>query len=492
MIGGWLPQKGSDEELGALLAGYYEDPGKDAAELRFAGKVGTGFSREEARKLVGLLRERAREDSPFSGRQPQRGARFTEPDLVAEVDYGELTREGMLRHPAYKGLRTDKDSREVGLELPEDSAAPGEPAAPGELPVAEDGALFDVRAVPAPRGKGGVEVEVEGRTLRLTNLDKVLYPATGFTKRDLIDHYVRVSGVLLPHLHDRPLTLKRYPDGVEGGHFFEKQCPSHRPEWIETARVPSERKGTIEFCLVNDLPSLVWIANLADLELHPSLSTAADLEHPTAMAFDLDPGPGEDLVDCCQVAIWIRGMLGNLGVECFPKVSGKKGLHLFVPLNGTAGYETDQAVRAPGRGDARAALSRSGHVEHGEVPAQGPRPRRLEPERPPQDHPRAVFAPRHRAPGGLHAAALGRGRARPRGGGPCLARLHARGDAGPGRRARRPLRTGALARAGAAERLSARRATDAFATIASWPFALTWTRSSSARCPRRSRAARSA
>jgi len=150
---------------------------------------------------------------------------------------------------------------------------------------------------------------------------------------------VRVSGVLLPHLHDRPLTLKRYPDGVDGGHFFEKQCPSHRPDWIETARVPSERKGTIEFCLINDLPSLVWIANLADLELHPSLSTAADLEHPTAMAFDLDPGPGTDLIDCCRVGLWIRGMLGNLGMECFPKVSGKKGLHVFVPLNGTAGYE---------------------------------------------------------------------------------------------------------------------------------------------------------
>jgi bifunctional non-homologous end joining protein LigD len=341
VIGGWLPQKDSERELGALLVGYHPDPGKGDEGLRFAGKVGTGFDRQERRRLVGLLEERAREDSPFTGRQPQRGSRFVEPDLVAEVDYGEMTRERMLRHPAYKGLRTDKAASEVGLEVadPATPSGAGEPAGPGELPVSEEGEAFDVRAVPAPRGRSGVEVEVEGRTLRLTNLDKVLYPATGFTKRDLIDYYVRVSGVLLPHLHDRPLTLKRYPDGVDGGHFFEKKCPSHRPEWVQTASVPSERKGTIEFCLANELATLVWLGNLADLELHPSLSTAADIEHPTAMAFDLDPGPGTDLLDCCRVALWIRGMLGNLGLDCFPKVSGQKGLHLFVPLGGSASYE---------------------------------------------------------------------------------------------------------------------------------------------------------
>jgi bifunctional non-homologous end joining protein LigD len=341
VIGGWLPQKDRDRELGALLVGYHPEPAEEDGRLRFAGKVGTGFTREEARRLVGLLDERARKESPFAGRRPQRGARFVEPDLVAEVDYGELTREGMLRHPSYKGLRTEKPASEVTLEVPEaePAAGAGEPAGPDEVPVSEEGQTFDVRAVPAPKGRSGVEVEVEERNLRLTNLDKVLYPATGFTKRDLIDYYVRISGVLLPHLHDRPLTLKRYPNGVEGGHFFEKQCPSHRPEWIATAVVPSERKGTIEFCLVEELPTLVWLGNLADLELHPSLSVASDMEHPTAMAFDLDPGPGTDLIDCCRIGLLIHGMLANLGIQSFPKVSGKKGLHLFVPLGGTASYE---------------------------------------------------------------------------------------------------------------------------------------------------------
>jgi bifunctional non-homologous end joining protein LigD len=197
---------------------------------------------------------------------------------------------------------------------------------------------FDVKQVRA-RGRTGTLVEVEGRELKLTNLDKVLYPEAGFAKRDVIDYYARIAGTLGPHLKDRPLTLKRYPDGVEGPHFFEKSCPAHRPEWLDTVTVPSERKGQIRFCLAGDLPSLVWLGNLADLELHPSLSRAQELDHPSSLAFDLDPGPGTDLLDCIEVGQLIRGMLDRLGLAAFPKVSGKKGLHLYVPLNGTATYE---------------------------------------------------------------------------------------------------------------------------------------------------------
>ncbi|HEX8753816.1 MAG TPA: non-homologous end-joining DNA ligase, partial [Solirubrobacterales bacterium] len=199
------------------------------------------------------------------------------------------------------------------------------------------GGHFDVREVRAP--SAGALVEVEGRELKLTNLDKVLYPEAGFTKREVIDYYARIAPVLGPHLEDRPLTLKRYPDGVEGQHFFEKSCPAHRPEWVDTVTVPSERKGQIRFCLVGDLPSLVWLGNLADLELHPSLSRAQEMERPSALAFDLDPGPGTDLLDCIEVGLLIRGMLDRLGLATFPKVSGKKGLHLYAPLNGSATYE---------------------------------------------------------------------------------------------------------------------------------------------------------
>jgi bifunctional non-homologous end joining protein LigD len=179
-----------------------------------------------------------------------------------------------------------------------------------------------------------VHVEVEGRELSLSNLDKVMYPETGFTKGQVIDYYTRIAPVVLPHLRDRPLTLKRYPNGVEGGHFYEKQCPSHRPDWVRSEAVELSSK-TIHFCICDELPTLVWLANLADLELHPSLSKVPDVERPTIMAFDLDPGPGTGLAECCEVALLLREALSALGLESFPKTSGSKGIQVYVPLNGT-------------------------------------------------------------------------------------------------------------------------------------------------------------
>jgi bifunctional non-homologous end joining protein LigD len=173
-----------------------------------------------------------------------------------------------------------------------------------------------------------VEVEVEGRRLSLSNLDKVLYPEVGFTKGQVIDYYTRIASAVLPHLRDRPLTLKRYPNGVDAQYFYEKRCPSHAPEWVRR----EEFQG-IEYCVCDDLPTLVWLANLADLELHPSLSLVdADLR-PTVMAFDLDPGPGAGLPECCEVAFLLREALSRLGLECFPKTSGSKGIQIYVPLN---------------------------------------------------------------------------------------------------------------------------------------------------------------
>jgi bifunctional non-homologous end joining protein LigD len=173
-----------------------------------------------------------------------------------------------------------------------------------------------------------VEVEVEGRRLSLSNLDKVMYPAVGFTKGQLIDYYSRIAPVLLPHLRDRPLTLKRYPNGVEGQYFYEKRKPSHAPEWVRTAKA-----FDIEYVVCDDLPTLVWLANLADLELHPSLSRADEIMRPAVMAFDLDPGPPAGLAECCEVALILREALGHVGLECFAKTSGSKGIQVYVPLN---------------------------------------------------------------------------------------------------------------------------------------------------------------
>jgi bifunctional non-homologous end joining protein LigD len=185
------------------------------------------------------------------------------------------------------------------------------------------------------------ELEVSGKRLQVSNLDKVLYPRAGFTKGNVIDYYIRISKVLLPHLKMRPLTLKRYPNGVEEEFFYEKKCPSHRPPWVNTAKVWSEgNQRDIYFCMANDLPTLVWAANLADLELHTSLSRYPKVQSPTTMVFDLDPGAPADIVQCCQVGVWLREMFEKRGFQCFPKTSGSKGLQVYVPLNTPTNYET--------------------------------------------------------------------------------------------------------------------------------------------------------
>lgn len=179
-------------------------------------------------------------------------------------------------------------------------------------------------------------VEVDGRELKLTNLDKVLYPEAGFTKGEMVDYYARVAPAIVPHLSGRAVTLRRFPEGVEDldAAFFEKRCPKHRPQWVKTAKVEAgPRAGVIEFCVCDSLPTLVWMAQLAAIELHPSLSLSRAPKRPTVLAFDLDPGPPADVVDCCRVGLRLREMFGHFGLECFAKTSGSKGLQVYVPLN---------------------------------------------------------------------------------------------------------------------------------------------------------------
>ncbi|MGC2111314.1 MAG: non-homologous end-joining DNA ligase [Candidatus Korobacteraceae bacterium] len=183
-------------------------------------------------------------------------------------------------------------------------------------------------------------VDVEGKHLKVSNLEKVLYPEAGFTKGQVIDYYVRIAPVLLPHLHGRPLTMKRYPNGVNGQFFYEKNCPVHRPDWVQTAKVWSEGNNRwMDYCLAQDLPTLVWAANLADLELHTSLSLGKEILQPTFIVFDLDPGAPANIVQCCQVGIWVRDIFSKLGLKSFAKTSGSKGLQLYVPLNTKVTYD---------------------------------------------------------------------------------------------------------------------------------------------------------
>ena len=192
------------------------------------------------------------------------------------------------------------------------------------------------------------ELIVEGRKLGVSNLNKVLYPKAGFTKGQLIDYYIRIAPVLLPHLKDRPLTMKRYPNGVEEPFFYEKNCPAHRPPWVKTAKVWSEgNQREMHYCLIQDLPTLVWAANLADIELHTSLARKKDVTRPTMMVFDLDPGVPADIIQCCQVGLRLRDLLEGMKLKSWAKTSGSKGLQVYVPLNTPATFDqTKELSRA--------------------------------------------------------------------------------------------------------------------------------------------------
>jgi len=176
-------------------------------------------------------------------------------------------------------------------------------------------------------------VEIAGKRLSLSNLEKDLYPSYGFTKAHILEYYRRIAKFILPHVKDRALTLKRYPEGVEEEFFFEKRCPSHHPEWVKTAEVSPEEGEPMEVCLVNDLETLMWVENLASLELHVPLARAGSPETPDSMVFDLDPGDGANILDCARVALILRDLLTHVRLASYVKTSGKKGLHVYVPLN---------------------------------------------------------------------------------------------------------------------------------------------------------------
>jgi bifunctional non-homologous end joining protein LigD len=376
VIGGWIPGEGRrTQRIGALLMGYYkkaersdagqarpdaERPGQDAGPdaprstlFGYAGRVGTGFTErtlDDLRKRLAPLR---RDGSPFD-RAPKlpRESVFVEPQLVAEIEFRAWTNDGVMRAPSFKGLREDKDPREVVLEPDTEAAVTTGRDGNGNgdddlrpagdrrrsataLDPASPEALFDdVERQP----DGALAVATEGRRLKITNWDKVLFPQTGFTKGDLVAFYARIAPAVLPHLHDRPLTLKRYPNGVDQPYFYEKQSPSHRPDWVQTARI-----GDVNYTVAQDRPTLIWLANLADVELHTSLSLVQRPEQPTMMVFDLDPGAPAGIVECCVVGLVLHGLFEQLGLESVAKTSGSKGLQVYVPL----GTRTDYRATKP-------------------------------------------------------------------------------------------------------------------------------------------------
>ena len=288
--------------FGALVVGVHE-----AGGLRWAGNVGTGFTDAEIERLLGLLKPLERPDSPFSEvpkmpRVRRSDVVWVEPRLVAEVEFAEWTREGRLRAPVYVGLREDKSATEVRRER---------------------------TPLPAVLRKGR-------RELRLRNLGKPFWPEEGITKGDLIAYYRDVAEVLVPHLRGRPFTMKRYPDGWQGNHFFQKQAPSHMPAWIKRAPFPaSTREGEkkiVDYALVDDELALLWMANMGCIDLH-AWSSRVDRPHrPDWVMFDLDPSEGVGFTEVVTVARLVKETLDLLELEGFPKTSGSRGIHILVPI----------------------------------------------------------------------------------------------------------------------------------------------------------------
>jgi bifunctional non-homologous end joining protein LigD len=288
---------------------------REGGELRYVGNVGTGFTDKEIRSLMAKLKPLRRDTSPFAVVPKMPRVRkdeivWTEPKLVAEVEYVEYTHDGRLRAPSYQGLREDKPAEEVHREEP----------------------LHDV-------------VKSRGHTLKLSNLDKVFWPGEGITKGDLLRYYQRIAPVVVPHLADRPFTMKRYPNGIADKFFFQKDAPSHMPEWIPTYRAlvstrekPRQKKW-VNFPLVNDELALLWMINMGCIDLNTWYSRIDKPDRPDFVLFDLDPAQGAGFPETVQVALLVKEALDALGLESFPKTSGSDGMHVLVPVERRHTYD---------------------------------------------------------------------------------------------------------------------------------------------------------
>jgi bifunctional non-homologous end joining protein LigD len=329
----WLKIKAREEQE-FVIAGYTKGEGRRARsfgalvlavqrgdELVWAGNCGTGFGEAEIERLLGKLRPLVRKTSPLAVVPKMPRVRsddvvWVSPKLVAQVEFSEWTRDGRLRAPSYKGLRDDKESADVHREQP-------------------------------------IETEIKrgSRVLRLSNLDKVFWPGKGITKGDLLDYYRRIAPALVPHLRNRPFTMKRYPDGIEGGHFFQKDAPSHMPDWIAKRPFPAtsrdgKSKRMISYPLVNDELALLWMVNMGCIDMNAWYSRVDRPDRPDFVLFDLDPADDVGFPETVRVAHLIRNLLEAIGLSSYAKTSGSDGIHVLVPIARRHGYEDTRSFSA--------------------------------------------------------------------------------------------------------------------------------------------------
>jgi len=309
VIGGWTPGKrGRSRSFGALLLGQYE-----AGKLRYAGKVGTGF---DGRQLAGIRRslgDLATEVRPFVEDPGEPDARWAQPRMICDVKFSERL-DGAIRFPVFMGLRPDKEPSDVILS----TRPPVEP--------------------PERVGRKG--------RVSLSNPDKIFWPGTGYTKADLFEYYMRTAEAILPHLKDRPLTLYRQPDGITGESFFQRNRPAFAPGWVESRQIDGDQHTLIDSILCQDAETLAWLANMGCIELHPGLSRWDQPDRPDFVIFDIDPVSPAEYGDACRVALMLHDTLSDVGFRTYVKTSGKRGLHLFLPIKSELTYEQTRSFAA--------------------------------------------------------------------------------------------------------------------------------------------------
>ena len=315
VIGGFTPPQGGREHFGALVLGLRDD-----GKLRWAGNVGTGFDGKSLAAVYARLQPLVMPRCPFSDPpRPASGIAWVKPELVCQVKFANWTTDGRLRAPVFLGLRNDKPAAEVERESAEPLADP-----PAELLTA---------------GRQEVTLHIEGRDLKFTNLDKVFYPAEGYTKRDVINYYDAVAGLILPHLRDRPLSLKRYPDGIEKEFFFQKNVRAAFPPWLRTEKIESEHAGRpINYAFAQDRASLLYLANLGCIDQNPWMSRTPHLDNPDFVLIDLDPQDCSfDLI--VDAALMVKKFLDEISMTGYPKTTGGDGMHIYIPVEPAYSYE---------------------------------------------------------------------------------------------------------------------------------------------------------
>jgi bifunctional non-homologous end joining protein LigD len=348
VIGGYSKPEGSRVGFGALLLGYYDD-----GELKYAGRVGTGFTSQSLRQIASELKKRRVDEPPYKnppGGSDRRGVTWVKPELVGEVEFTEWTSDGRLRHPSFQGLREDKPAKEVAREMPK--SPPKGPIKASRNGKAPSKATTPRRSL--QRGTG--EITIAG--IRLTHPDRVLYPDDGFTKQDLADYYERIADWILPYVVKRPLTLVRCPGGHTGECFFQKHITGTLPETLHG--IPIKEKGKKEeYIAIDDITGLISLVQMGTLELHPWPAREDNVERPDYLVFDLDPGEGTTWKDVIRGAVEMRELLEKVGFATFLRTSGGKGLHIVAPIDRRTTWEAfkqfaksvaDKMTRdAPGR-----------------------------------------------------------------------------------------------------------------------------------------------